>query len=187
MEPEERSARSGPGPLVWWVGGIGVILVLAVWAWKTMADKRHQDRLAALEASCDARVAAAVQADALELVRLAAEPLGLAVRQAALERNYGDMDAWFGRLARDSRIESIAYAGANDSIVAASDAGIEGRSLATVLEGVAPGAATRVERTAAGDYRAVVPITGLNERLGTLVVRVAGPDTTAAAPADTTG
>ncbi|MDX1661826.1 MAG: hypothetical protein R3326_08555, partial [Gemmatimonadota bacterium] len=103
------------------------------------------------------------------LLKLSAEPLGLAVRDAAMQENYGTVGSYLDRIAGIEGVEGAVLA-VGDTIRVSTDATQAGRALSEVVPGgFETGGEARVV-TEDGTYRAAVPITGLNERIGTLVL-----------------
>jgi hypothetical protein len=112
----------------------------------------------------------AVQENTRSMLGLAAVPLGLSARDEAMSRNYGLMQERFERMLREPGVERVLYATAGDSIAVSTDRSLIGKPLSSALpEKYSRPVATNVVFEG-GAYQAIVPITGLNERLGVVVL-----------------
>lgn len=166
MIEERDDSRS----LLWVLVGVLAVAVIGLFVWKVVAVGDVEERLEEQRTTMEERRLEALDANTRRLLSLAATPLGLAVREQAMEENFGRMEELLNRIVAEVGIEGIVYATENDSIRVATDRSLVGRPLrAVVPEGAAAGRA-EVSRTEAGVYRAVVPITGLNQRIGTVVL-----------------
>ncbi len=183
-------ASSSNSATAWWVA-IGVLVVVAIglYAWKVAAVNQAEDRLEEARAEWRAESQEALEERTRTLLRLSAEPLGLAVRDAAMEENYGTVGNYLDRVARTEGVRGVVLA-VGDTVRVSTDETHTGRALADVMPaGLAGGSEVQVEVAEDGAYRVGVPITGLNERIGTLVLTWVAPATAieegSAAPADT--
>lgn len=203
MSPEENRADEGgatspsrasssSGQTAWWIAlGALAVIAIALYAWKVVAVNRAEDRLEEARQEWRAESRQALEERTRTLLRLSAEPLGLAVRDAAMEENYGTVGTYLDRVARIEGVRGAVLA-IGDTVRVSTDETQEGRALSAVVPGgIDGGADARVEVVTDGIYHVGVPITGLNERIGTLVLIYAPPGSEAeeggAAPADTTG
>lgn len=184
-------ASSSNSATAWWVA-IGVLAVIAIglYAWKVVAVNQADDRLEEARAEWRAESQEALEERTRTLLRLSAEPLGLAVRDAAMEENYGTVGSYLDRVARTEGVRGVVLS-VGDTVRVATDETHIGRALADVMPGgLAGGSEVQIDVAEDGTYRVGVPITGLNERIGTLVMTWVAPATAiegeGAAPADTT-
>lgn len=186
MSPDENRASQSPastsnGATAWWVAiGVLAAIAIAMYAWKVVAVNQAEERL-------ETESRQALEERTRTLLRLSGEPLGLAVRDAAMAENYGTVGSYLDRVARVEGVRNAVLA-VGDTVRVSTDATQVGRPLAAfVPEGLAANE-TRVELTEEGAYHVSVPITGLNERIGSLVLTWVPPDAGEAgpAPADTT-
>ena len=98
----------------------------------------------------------------------------LAEREA-MARNYGLMQERFERLLREPGVERVLYATAGDSIAVATHRSLIGKPLSSAVpDRYARPVGTHVVFED-GAYQAIVPITGLNERLGVVVLTYRQP------------
>lgn len=162
--PPARSAPATRSNRPFWIAiGVLLLLLIAAYLWKVASVSRSEDR-----------ARQAIEENTRSMLGLAAVPLGLSAREEAMSRNYGLMQERFERLLREPGVERVLYATANDSIAVSTDHSLIGDPLSSAL----PGEYSRSSGTDVvledGVYHAVVPITGLNERLGVLVLTYRG-------------
>ncbi|MGH7567156.1 MAG: hypothetical protein ACREK2_10035 [Gemmatimonadota bacterium] len=160
----------------YWIAiGVLALLLMATYLWKVAAVSRTQDRLTE-----DARHA--VEENTRAMLGLAAVPLGLSAREDAMSRNYGLMEERFERLVREPGVERVLYATASDSIAVSTDRSLVGKPLSSAIreEHMLPSGTSVVFVDSL--YQAIVPITGLNERLGVLVLTYRGQEAEGEAP-----
>ena len=169
MEPVPKNGGSRSTPALWIAIGVLVLVIAGLWIWKAMAVDRTREQMEELSAD---RVAERTE----DLLEVAAQSLGLAVREGAVAGDLGRIQSYLDRLVEEPGIDRIVYAD-GDQVRLSTDRSQVGSPLGEA----APGAGTlqeiRVARLDEGAWRVVVPITGLNERLGTVVLdyRPAGP------------
>jgi hypothetical protein len=188
---------AGPAPAArsnrpFWIAiGVLVLLLIAMYAWKVASVNRIEDQLAEQQQAWEQGARHAVQQNTRAMLGLAAVPLGLSAREEAMSRNYGLMQERFERMLREPGVERVLYATASDSIAVSTDRSLIGKPLSAAI-------AVQYSRPVGtnvvledGAYQAVVPITGLNERLGVVILTFRQPTTPAghgaapdSAPAD---
>jgi hypothetical protein len=146
-----------------------------MYAWKVASVNRIEDQLTEQQQAWEQGARHAVEQNTRAMLGLAAVPLGLSAREEAMSRNYGLMQERFERLLREPGVERVLYASANDSIAVSTDRSLIGRPLSSAI----PAQYSRPVGTNVvledGAYQAVVPITGLNERLGVVVLTFRQP------------
>jgi hypothetical protein len=177
----------------WIAIGVLVLLLIATYAWKVASVNRAEKNLAEAEHNWEEGARHAILENTRSMLGLAAVPLGLASREDAMSRNYGLMQERFERLVREPGVERVLYATAGDSIVVSTDRSLVGRPVADAIPAqYARPIATNVV-ISEGAFQAVVPITGLNEKLGVVVLtyrppgpaeREGHPETADAVPPD---
>ena len=130
-----------------------------------------EQRAAAEREALLARANAAAAAQAAELLKMAALPLSWAVRQELQDKSYREIALYFQQLVGLGGVQRIALVSREGSVRVASDKKLEGRTATEAF----PGAPLEDDRPAvrpigAKGLEAVVPIMGLNTRLGTLII-----------------
>jgi hypothetical protein len=176
---------AGPAPAArsnrpFWIAiGVLVLLLIAMYAWKVASVNRIEDQLAEQQQAWEQGARHAVQQNTRAMLGLAAVPLGLSAREEAMSRNYGLMQERFERMLREPGVERVLYATASDSIAVSTDRSLIGKPLSAAI-------AVQYSRPVGtnvvledGAYQAVVPITGLNERLGVVILTFRQPTTPA--------
>ena len=176
-----RSARP------YWIAiGVLVLLLIATYVWKVASVNRVEERMAEAEQAWEEGARHAVRENTRSMLGLAAVSLGLSAREEAMSRNYGLLQERFERLVREPGVERVLYATAGDSITVSTDRSLVGGPLANVV----PARYARPIGTNVvfeeGAFHAIVPITGLNERLGIVVLtyRPTAPPHEGSVPAD---
>lgn len=146
----------------YWIAiGVLVLVVLGMWLWMGRAVNATEERMTET-----ARIRVTERTESL--LGVTAQSLGLAVREAAIVGDRERIQSYLDRLVQEPGVEGIAYA-EGDSVILATDRSRIGASLKALAPGA--GAATSAS-VARGDdgWLVVVPITGLNARLGTLAL-----------------
>ena len=182
MTAEVPTGPARPARPLWIAIGVLALLLIATYAWKVASVNKAEERLAEAGAAWQEGARHALLENTRSMLALAAVPLGLSAREEAMARNYGLMQERFERLVREPGVERVLYATAGDSIVVSTDRSLVGRPLGDAVPAryARPiGTKVVVEN---GAFQALVPITGLNERLGVVVLTYRPP--VAAAPAD---
>lgn len=160
---------------LWIAIGVLLLLLIATYVWKVASVNRLEDQLAEQEQLWQEGARHAVQQNARSMLGLAAVPLGLSAREEAMSRNYGLMQERFERMLREPGVERVLYATAGDSIAVSTDRSLIGKPLSSAIpERYSRPVATNVVFEE-GIYQAIVPITGLNERLGVVVLTYRQP------------
>jgi hypothetical protein len=120
---------------------------------------------------------------ATDLLKLNALPLSWAVRVALQDKDYREIALYFQQLVGFSRVRRAALVLTDGTVKVASDKKLEGKPAAEAFPGaslVDDGPIVRPQ----GDHllEAIVPIMGLNTRLGTLIVHYELADGSGAVP-----
>ena len=166
--------------------GLVVALVLVaggMYMWKTAAVNAVQQQMAAMqEEQAKARtglIALAKQMDVqraeLALSRFSV-PFAWSIRRELMASNLDQVDQYFTELVQIEGFQSAVLATQDDKVVVASDR----KQLAAAFSTLYPvdylqATAIRVDRTASGSLRALIPIMGLNQHLGTVVLEFSPP------------
>lgn len=176
-EPEERARPAGEGggrsnrSLWLWIIGLLLLVVVGVYAWKeiqvgNVRGEAEERRQALVE-----RAGERVDQRTRNLLRLSAQPLGWAVRSEMIRRNLDQVDAYLTDFVQEEGVESAVLAGERDSVLIATDRRFQGARFSDHLPAeLLERDETAVEATDDERLRIVVPIMGINQRLGTLVV-----------------
>ncbi len=180
--------RLGKARLPLWVALAVVVILLAVLGWQRMAMSRADARLAAerqtlssqFQADRSALVAelkAKVAANADETKRQFGIALAWAVRGEMIRNNLDQVDQFFNEIIKLPNTERVLLADSTGRVRVSTDRRYLGVEMSTLV----PVEATLPEEVAvrAGPNETrllVIPVMGLNSRLGTVVVSYRQPD-----------
>lgn len=171
-----------------WVGIVLLILLVAVFAWQRIAvngaEARLADERAAMTARFDAdraalfgqvRQLAGERADVMQ--RRYGMALAWAVRGEMIRNNLDQIDQFIAEMVRQPDTRLVLLAAPDGKVVLASDRQHLGAAAADLVAAdalVQPDVGIRTE--VGGERLLVVPVMGLNARLGTLLLRYREPD-----------
>jgi len=119
------------------------------------------------------------------LLRLSALPLAWAIRSALLKDDFATADAYVQRMVQERHVMGVALVTADGKVRLAGSRKLEGHPAAEAFPGVVLNEAEPVVVTSDNALRAVVPIMGIDRRLGTLIFSYAAPSADLSGP--TTG
>jgi hypothetical protein len=160
-----------------------VAVAAGMYGWKWAAVNAVEDKLTQVEAQqVQARTRLIEQAGQLhasrseEALRQFSVPLGWAIRRELMAGNLDQIDQYFTGLMQIGGFESAVLAQPDGKVVVASDR----KRLTQPFSSLYPAQylqdrAVKIERAADGKLRAIVPILGLNQHLGTMVVEYLSP------------
>jgi hypothetical protein len=144
---------------------------------------RIESQAAAEREALLARASTARATLATDLLKMNALPLSWAVRQALQDKDYREIALYFQQLVGLSRVRRAALVLSDGIIKVASDKKLEGKAAAEAFAGASlvddgPIVRPRDEHM----LEAIVPIMGLNSRLGTVIVHYELGENVSAAP-----
>lgn len=130
-----------------------------------------EQRAAAERDTLQAHAKSAAAAQAAEILKLSALPLSWAVRHELQEKNYREIGIYFQQLVGLSGVRRIALVSRDGEIKVATDKKLEGHPASETFSGATLEAdSPAVQPLGTSGLEAIVPIMGLNARLGTLVI-----------------
>ncbi len=165
------------------LGAALVVLAVALYAWKVAAVGAVEDKLAQSQAQhVQARAELIEQARQLdargneEALRRFGTPLAWAVRREVMAANLDQVDQYLTDLVQIRGFQSALLANPEGKVIVASDR----KQIAAQFSSLYPAqylqaGEIQVEQVPEGKLRAVIPIMGLNRRLGTLVLEYTPP------------
>ena len=109
------------------------------------------------------------------LLRLSALPLAWAIRGALLKDDVATADAYVQRMVQEKHVKGVALVTADGKVRLAGNRKLEGHPAAEAFPGVLLNEAEPVVVTSDSVLRAVIPIMGIDRRLGTLIFTYAAP------------
>lgn len=164
-----------------WVSLLLTVLLIIVFAWQQVAVNRAEARLEAERQSLSqqfeanrAALASQLKEFALDLDRTALARFGTAlawaVRGELIRNNLDQVDQYFAELVRMPRVQRVVLAGQDGKVLVATDRKFLGQPV-THLHPAEVLTAPQVDaQVTPQGYRLVIPVMGLNARLGTVVV-----------------
>lgn len=190
--PSSSMARLAGARLPLWLALLVVVLLLALLGWQRVAMNRAEAGLAAereamsrqFEADRSALLSdlkARVEANTDETKRQFGMALAWAVRGEMIRNNLDQVDQFFGEIVKLPHTERVVLADASGTVRVSTDR----RHLGAALTTLVPVEATLADKVevrvqAEGPKLLVIPVMGLNSRLGTVVVSYRQPDVLAA-------
>lgn len=192
-QPEAREqVRRRPGARRWRVIGGAILAAIAVlfagilYAWTRIdaaeaSANQRLERERAASGVAMARVAAAtdqviaardkqLQQLTGRLLRLSAVPLAWAVRDALDRQDFGRISTYVRDLAREPAVRRVALALPDGKVRVASDPNLEGQDASAAFGGVSLAAEAPSVETTAHETLVLVPVMGMTNRLGTVIV-----------------
>jgi hypothetical protein len=186
--PSSRMSRLGRARLPLWLVLLVAVLLLALLGWQRVAMNRAEAGLAAerqamsrqFEADRSALLSdlrARVEANTDETKRQFGMALAWAVRGEMIRNNLDQVDQFFGEIVKLPHTERVLLADASGTVRVSTDR----RHLGAALTTLVPVEATLADKVevrvqAEGPKLLVIPVMGLNSRLGTVVVSYRQPD-----------
>ena len=160
------------------VGALALALVvLAVFH---MVELHRVREVAADERAALVQSATQTLADqTASLLRLSALPLAWAIRSALLKDDFATADAYVQRMVQEKHVTGVALVTADGKVRLAGSRKLEGHPAAEVFPGVVLNGSEPAVSSTDHDLRVVVPIMGIDRRLGTLIFGYAPPITDA--------
>jgi len=182
-KPAEPAAAAGASrgsrALLYGAGAILILLALvlgAVMVWSRISVRRLEQTLVTQRADLAEERKRALSVQGREMLRLAALPLGWAVRAEVLKDNLQQVDDYFRRFVREPGVQRMLYVDAKGVVALATDRKLEGQP-ATGLVASSHLAAVEpvIEETPEG-LRLAIPIMAFEARAGMLIVDYALED-----------
>jgi hypothetical protein len=186
--PSSWTDRLARARLPLWLALLVVVLLLVVLGWQRVAMNRAEASLAAerqamsrqFEADRSALLSdlrARVEANTDETKRQFGMALAWAVRGEMIRNNLDQVDQFFGEIVKLPHTERVLLADASGTVRVSTDR----RHLGAALTTLVPVEATLADKVevrvqAEGPKLLVIPVMGLNSRLGTVVVSYRQPD-----------
>ena len=170
-----------PAKILLYTIGVFVILLVGLYFWKeievesrTREVEKQRDQMAAdlEQLEQELRLASAERVE--ELLTMLAVPLGWAVRNEAVEKNFDKIEEYAVRLVKEPPIQRVVLALPDGNIRITTDKKLQGEPVSRFYGDLANGDRITLRKNDAGDYHLLVPIIGYNNRVGSLIVTVSG-------------
>ena len=148
---------------------LGVCLVVAVQQGKARLESQRAS-LESQRASLVKTANEALTSQSAELLKLSALPLAWAMRAALLKDDFQTVDTYLQRMIRQARVTGAALVGPDGRVRLAGNRTLEKAPVAQAFPGVSLAAEQPAVITTGADVQIVVPVMGLDRRLGTLIL-----------------
>ena len=165
-----------PRSVAGWAAAVWIVSVGAIYLWRQISLRNA--RSANLAALARFSEAARSQFDGLvtQTIGLAAVTLGWAVRAEMMRDDLEDVQEYMQQLAKRPGVRRALVAKEDGGVIAASDLDSRGRKLKEAVQDPPPeSSAVQVLPRPEGVLRLVIPVMGLEARLGTLIVEYERP------------
>ncbi|HEY9098873.1 MAG TPA: hypothetical protein VIN38_08385 [Thiobacillus sp.] len=181
--PKQTSGLDGSKKIMLGLAAVLVVVVAVMYFWKTSAVSAVESKLVEAQAqSVQERselIERARQLDArddVESLKRFSIPLAWAIRRELMASNLDQVDQYLSELVQMPGFGSAVLANPEDKVMVATDR----KNLAEPFSTLYPAQylqakEVRIEPTSAGGLRAIIPVMGLNQQLGTLVVEYTSP------------
>jgi len=176
-----ETAQSRLNKPLLYVVGVLVLLLIVMWAWKSVAvgsaerrfDKERTafaEERGALEEQLRAEATRRVE----DVLRLMGVPLGWAIRAEAIRDGEDRIEEYATSLIKQPRVKQVVYIDASGEVTVSTDRKLDGETAESVFGPLTRNSEITLRETEAGDYELMIPILGYDSRLGSLVVTVDG-------------
>ena len=181
--PEKTSGMDINRKIMLALVAVLIVVIVAMLVWKAAAvnsvenklvqvqTERVQDRANLLEQArqLDARYD-------VESLKRFSTPLAWAIRRELMASNLDQIDQYLTELVQMAGFQSAVLANPEDKVIVASDRKMLAQAFSVVYPGeYLQAKEVRVEPSTNGGLRAIIPIMGLNQQLGTLIVEFTSP------------
>lgn len=175
-EESTLRARSGSPWRLWLVLLLLVLLALgAIYLWKVWSERQLNAHYEATQQTVLQRSQQALTQQSIELLRFSTIPLTWAIRQEMMAGNMGQINSYFLELIREPYVRQITLIRPDGMILLSTNKKLEGQR----IEAAFPPELLNVTKPEViqdpqGNIRIALPVMGLNQKLGLLVVNYAG-------------
>ena len=175
--------KDGKSKIVMGLAGALVVVILGMYIWKGSAVSAVEAKLTQLQAEqAQARAGLIEQARQLDAnhaeasLKRFSSPFAWAIRRELMASNLDQVDQYFTELVQMEGFESAVLDTPDDKVVVSSDRKKLGQAFSSLYAGQhLQATAIKIERTGTGGLRAIIPIMGLNQPLGTVVLDYTPP------------
>ncbi len=177
------SERTGliPAKILLYTIGVFVVLLIGLYVWKeievhsrTLEIEKQREQMTADLERLEQELHEAAAERVEELLTMFAVPLGWAIRNEAVAKNFDKIDEYAVRLVKEPRIMRVVLVTPDGNIRITTDKKLQGEPASRFYGDLANGDRITLRTDESGDYQLLVPIMGYNTRVGSLIVSVAG-------------
>ncbi len=170
-----------PAKVLLYTIGVFVIVLIGLYFWKeievdtrTREVLKQRDQMAAELEQLEQKLRLDSAGRVEELLTMFAVPLGWAIRNEAVEKNFDKIDEYAVRLVKEPPVRRVVLAMPDGNIRITTDKKLQDEPLSRFYGDLANGDRITLRKDDTGDYQLLVPIMGYNTRVGSLIVTVAG-------------
>lgn len=157
---EEIKNTADSRKVYFYIMGILVVLIAAMFLWKVIAVKSVEKKSQQIIASRTE-----------ELLRLTAIPFAWAVRKEMLKEDFDQINEYLNSFIKEPRIKMVMVVKADGTVAAATDKKLEGQQFSSLYpEELLSPDDIRLSKDKDSNILLVCPIMGLNARLGTSLI-----------------
>jgi hypothetical protein len=169
-----------PARFLLWTIGIFAVLLVGLYFWKeievgtrTREIEQQRDRLAAEMEQLEEELGQASARRVEELLRALAIPVGWAVRNEAVDKNFDKIEEYAVRLVKEPPVQRVVFAMPDGAIRVTTDRKLQGEPVERFYGDLAQQDRITLRSDDPGRYHLLVPIIGYNNRVGSLILTVA--------------
>ncbi|MDI6789619.1 MAG: hypothetical protein QME44_02895 [Thermodesulfobacteriota bacterium] len=151
--------------------GVFVLLLIGMFVWKNIAVKNVEKKMEAQHAQLIEKSQQVITSKTYELLRLTTIPLVWVIRGEMIRENYGQIDEYLNQFVKEPNIKLILVVKPDGTIAVATDKKLEGAPISSLFsQDIVEQNEIRISEDEKGTMRIVVPIMGLNAKLGVLIM-----------------
>ena len=148
-----------------------IVIALALLVWKIIAESSMQSEHKSAMKELRAQTTEQLETRTLDLLRATGTAAGFAVREALMEEDVTRLRSYADELVRNTSVETVIVTMEDGTVIASSDRNREGSMVDQTFRSLVKSLDTPIyERVEDARFRAVVPLTGLNQRIGLLII-----------------
>jgi len=146
------------------------VLLVGVLAWRALSIRGLHGQMEAQRSELEEGRRRELATQAGAMLRLAALPLGWAVRAEMIKENFDQIDDYFRLFVKEPGVERLLLVGKDGQIRVATDKKLEGQAAAPLVSAPILEAVEVVLEESAHSTRVAVPIMALDSRVGVMVL-----------------
>ena len=171
--------RSIPAKVLLFTIGVFVIVLIGLYFWKeievdtrTRAVEKQRDQMAAELEQLEQKLRLDSAGRVEELLTMFAVPLGWAIRNEAVEKNFDKIEEYATRLVKEPRVRRVVLAMPDGNIRITTDKKLQDEPVSRYYGELADGDRIALRKDDTGDYHLFVPIIAYNTQVAGLIVTV---------------
>lgn len=181
--PEKASGMDTNRKIMLILVAVLIVAIVGMFVWKSAAVNTVEKKLVQVQTERVQEradlIEQARQLDArydVESLKRFSTPLAWAIRRELMASNLDQIDQYLTELVQMAGFQSAVLANPEDKVIVASDRKMLSEAFSAIYPGVyLQVKEVKVEPSTNGGLRAIIPIMGLSQQLGTLVVEFTSP------------